>query len=190
MIYVETAQDFYDGWETMGISDDGNKVSIDTVYIQVHGEPENILSSNGQKIYADKLNKKSIDTVILTACNTGNMDFSSNFATQLVSSQEVNQVIAPDGLGFRPTNHYAWSQYSPEYSGVERTGNGFVLYQQIQNSIQITPNLTMDKKAIKLTDLRLKGNIYSYLNQQYYQLRENTSVMTINQLLNRIVGLE
>ena len=87
------------------------------------------------------------------------MDFSSNFATQLVSSQEVNQVIAPDGLGFRPTNHYAWSQYSPEYSGVERTGNGFVLYQQIQNSIQITPNLTMDKKAIKLTDLRLKGNI-------------------------------
>ena len=55
MIYVETPDDFYNGWASMGTDKDGNTVSIDTVYIHVHGEPEYIKSSNGESIYANKL---------------------------------------------------------------------------------------------------------------------------------------
>ena len=36
---------------------------------------------------------------MLTACDTGNLDYSNNVASQLAISQNVDQVIAPDGLG-------------------------------------------------------------------------------------------
>ncbi len=188
MIYVETPDDFYNGWASMGTDKDGNTVSIDTVYIHVHGEPEYIKSSNGESIYANKLAVKKIDTILLTACNTGHMDFENNFASQLAMSQNVNQVIAPDGLGLRLGIGSASSNYFPEYSNIERAGNGFTIYQNIQNTLLITPNLTKDTIGITFPKLIAMSQAATWMNRSYYNLREKT--MNVNQLMNRILGLE
>lgn len=189
MIYVEDADDFYNGWSSMGMNEDGQEVSIDTVYINLHGEPEHILSSNNQEIYVSKLEIKTIDTILLTACNTGNTDFNNNFANQLAMSQNVDQVIAPDGLGYRLTYFSYKSEYFPEYSGVERKGNGFVLYQNIQNSIQITPDLTNDNEVVFLSKLLSEGRFIGEINSIYSTVREDNNTMNLQQLLNNIVGL-
>ena len=187
-IYVGTPEDFYEGWAAMGTDEDGNMVPIDTVYIQVHGHPEYIESSNEDPIYADKLETKTIDTILLIACSTGNVDFSNNFASQLAMTQDVNQVIAPDGLGQRLVQNYGSSVYTSNISNIDRKGNGFTMYQKINNIIYITPNLTEDATPTLLTEILGKGKIYSFINQYYYHLRENETFMSMNQLLSRVVG--
>lgn len=116
------------------------------------------------------------------------MDFENNFASQLGMSQNVNQVIAPDGLGLRLGIASASSNYFPKDSSVGRTGNGFVIYQNIQNTLVITPNLTENSIGITFPRLISMARAGTWLNREYYNLREKT--MNINQLMNRILDLE
>ena len=170
LIEATTPEKFYEAWANMGTEED---TSIDTVYIMVHGKPESILSSGNQEMYADKLEKKTIGTIILTACDTGNMDFDNNFAKQLLNTQDVQEVIAPDGLGSLSgslklnTRLEISSNYAPKSSGVQRKGNGYVMYQKNNNDdIIITKGLTKDIYYITPMELLKKGLLYSYLNRK------------------------
>ena len=66
--------------------------------------------------YVDKLTTKTIGTIVLTACDTGNLDYSNNVASQLAISQNVDQVIAPDGLGSLLSIGIVSSTYTKEKS--------------------------------------------------------------------------
>ena len=80
---------------------------------------------------------------MLTACDTGNLDYSNNVASQLAISQNVDQVIAPDGLGSLLSIGIVSSTYTKEKSDYYgRNGEGFTLFQKISGKLIITPNIT------------------------------------------------
>ena len=188
-IHATNPKAFIDGWDQMG--SDGE--TIDTVYMMVHGEPEYVLSDGVGQIYSDQLARKEIDTILLISCNTGNMDFNNNFAVQLLSTQTVNQVIAPDGKGYRIAYGMASSFYFEETSGVKRDGNGFVLYQLINGNLHITPNLTLNgavgNAGISLQFLLKKGKNFAQFNIFNKGIREYNNIMNVQQVLQKIVGL-
>ena len=86
-------------------------------FLFISMEVQNYLHAgeNGQ-IYVDKLTTKTIGTIVLTACDTGNLDYSNNVASQLAISQNVDQVIAPDGLGSLLSIGIVSSTYTKEKS--------------------------------------------------------------------------
>ena len=151
----------------MGMDEDGNAVPIDYVLIVVHGKPGYVESSYDQPIYADKLEKKTIDTVFISACNTGNMDFEDNFASQLAMSQDVNQVIAPDGYGkYNPTGFPFFSEYHDDLGVVTgREGNGIIVYQNINGVLVITTNLEKDRNYKFVPEIIEKGRAVGAQNR-------------------------
>ena len=96
LISVTSAEEFAEEWEKMG----NNGEDIECVVVALHGSPYSITADPGNeagKIDVRKLAYKTIDTIVLTSCNTGNVDYVGNIATQFVRGQDVNQVVAPDG---------------------------------------------------------------------------------------------
>lgn len=67
MINFKDAETFYNEWASMGA--DGEP--IETVFILCHGDKGYLLADNGNKIYADQLERKTIDTIVSIACDSG-----------------------------------------------------------------------------------------------------------------------
>lgn len=114
---------------------------------------------------------------MLTACDTGNLDYSNNVASQLAISQNVDQVIAPDGLGSLLSIGIVSSTYTKEKSDYYgRNGEGFTLFQKISGKLIITPNITKDgssnyvKTSELLSDAIYLGNQVRLVNQLGYRL--------------------
>ena len=157
LILVGTKDDFIEGWNGMG-EVNGEKVSIDLVVINLHGSPYQMSSSNGEPIMDEdimNLDKKTIDTLALLSCNTGNLDYIGNVASLFAMSQNVNQVIAPDG--YHQTNMKTYESSAAltlgttgeTYAQSYRQGFGFVLYQRVGGRLFITRGLTRDGQAVR-----------------------------------------
>ena len=93
-------------------------------------------------------------------------------------TQDVQQVIAPDGLGYFITSNHVSSNYFST-DGIEREGNGFVLYQNNGGNLIVVPGLTKDKSPLLTTKILEKGKmignyrdtlIWKLLEQQYPSL--------------------
>ena len=174
MFYIETPNDFYSNWSKMGVDEQGNIVSIDTVYIHLHGEPYNILSSNGEAIYTENLSHKTINTVIMSCCNTGNLDFKYNFSVKLIMSQNINRLFSPDGLGSLFVNNYVYSMYDPTYSNIDRKGRGYIMYENAYRHIKIIPNISADKaytSIFKLNDIGDSKLTFRYSGRKLFEDR-------------------
>ena len=176
-ILVENEEDFYKNWDAMGFDENGNEVDIDGVFIHQHGSPNYLHAGENGQIYVDKLTTKTIGTIVLTACDTGNLDYSNNVASQLAISQNVDQVIAPDGLGSLLSIGIVSSTYTKEKSDYYgRNGEGFTLFQKISGKLIITPNITKDgtsnyvKTSELLSDAIYLGNQVRLVNQLGYRL--------------------
>ena len=83
-------------------------------------------------------------------------------------TQNVNQVIAPDGLGYPFTPSVYSSQYFPE-DGIEREGNGFTLYQNVGGELIVTPGLTSNNIGLFTIQLFKRGRTMGYLNSYMIQ---------------------
>lgn len=164
--YIKHPEDFYDSWASMGIDENGNTISIDNVYIHLHGEPHNILSSAGGLIYSSNLEHKTINTLIMSCCNTGNLDFENNFAIQLMKTQNIHRVFAPDGLGSLFVENYVYSIYDPSYSNVDREGKGYIMYENAYSHIKIIPYISNNMEYVRILDLNkigdsIPGNLFT-----------------------------
>ena len=161
LIYVETKDDFLEGWNGMG-EVNGEKVSIDLVVINLHGSPYQMSSSNGEPIIDEdimNLDKKTIDTLALLSCNTGNLDYIGNVASLFAMSQNVNQVVAPDGyqssyIDQKTKNAVLSAPLTMDITGEtlalsNRQGYGYTLYQRVGGRLFITRGLTRDGQAVR-----------------------------------------
>lgn len=166
LIHVTSNDIFTDYWNNEMGTHDG---TIDSVFVHLHGEYNFIHGGSGTKIYVSDLERKTIDTIFLTACSTGNMNhIGNNVASQLAMTQDVNQVIAPDGLGYFVTSTHVLSLYFPDSDGtnIVREGNGFVLYQSIGGRLLVTPGLTDDgsRGALETINIFNRGNMMGQVN--------------------------
>ena len=88
----------------MGL-ENGETVSIDGVIINLHGNPYNIYSSNGKAIDLNRLQEKTMEIMLLLACNAGHLNYSNNVAVQFAEKYVNGFVIAPDGTHYRTQNY-------------------------------------------------------------------------------------
>lgn len=70
---------------------------ISYVEINLHGDPQNIYSGDGQSIDISKLKDKEIETLVNFACNQDHLDVKNNVTDQLFENNTVNNMIASDG---------------------------------------------------------------------------------------------
>ena len=174
-IYTDSSEDFYNGWADMGA--DG--VSIDTVYIFVHGEEGALKMDNGDLVYADKLEQKEIDTIASMACDSGTLNsFESNVAVDLLYSQDVNQIIAPDGRNQRMSNEASKAFYSPVNNQPKREGRGYVLYQLLDD-IVVTPYLSHNNEGLLYSTIVERGRNYAEANRSVSLNTDGKPVMMI-----------
>ena len=102
LVEVKNDSDLTNGWNAMGI-ENGKSVSIETVIINTHADPEGLGYGSGRTGFFDDkdiqaLNNKNIDRLFLYGCNAGHLDYQgTNPASQF--SQKVNgaPVLASDG---------------------------------------------------------------------------------------------
>ena len=157
MIPQTDAQRFKDDWNAMGI-ENGEVVSIDTVIIESHSNP-NVISDN-QKFRmstADirRLEKKNMDNLILEGCNTGHLDHrNDNVAAEFARKTEGAPVLAADGtvyyglsgLGGALGITFPWTKswYDPRQdkhfekwrpNGSNRGAAGWIVYQEDNGTI-------------------------------------------------------
>ena len=90
LVFVDTPDDLINEWESM----DGD---ISYVEINLHGDPQNIYSGDGQSIDISKLKDKEIETLVNFACNQDHLDVKNNVTDQLFENNTVNNMIASDG---------------------------------------------------------------------------------------------
>ena len=185
LISITNAEQFVTYWnEEMGKND-----TIDSVFIHMHGETDYIQGGNNTKIYVSDLESKTIDTIFLTACSTGNMNYiGDNVASQLAMTQNVKRVIAPDGLGYFMTPNDVSSNYFPD-DGIVREGNGFVLYQNSGGNLLVVPGLTENLRPVRTLDILERGKmIESFRNTFIWNLIRNnySSINTTNIVRARV----
>ena len=139
LVEVKNAQQFYKGWDAM----DNDGKPIETVVIFLHGkQPWTLVADNGDVINIGGLKNKTITTLLITACNSGNIDYRDNIATQFLNVANIKNVIAPDGYGLLEPYMYdklvagftltrtdgrTWSIKRVEAG---EGGKGFCLYQK------------------------------------------------------------
>jgi len=191
MIEVATANDFIVGWSAMG--EDGTP--IENIFIHLHGEVDFIHGGDGSRIFVSDLDVQTMDTIFLSSCDVGNMNYiGSNVASQLAMRMNVNQVIAPDGLGyfFSHVGGIVSSFYFPD-SGIYRQGNGFTLYQNIGGQLIVTPGLTVDREGHHTLTVFRRGVIAGQMNHGFVNwfgvAPESASHVTqhlLNTLINQI----
>ena len=71
---ITSAEQFKTEWGAMR-SVDGETVSIYSVFIHMHGEVDYIQGGDNKEIYVSDLEQKTIDTILMTSCDTGNMNY-------------------------------------------------------------------------------------------------------------------
>ena len=114
-IFVDSIESFGNGWESMG--GENGEIPIETVYILIHGEPQGLVNpdlnsygtcqmknqlSPSAKYLSSPERRKTIDTIFLSSCNSGLFETDvkpsmTSVAMQFLQTQNVKQVIAPDG---------------------------------------------------------------------------------------------
>lgn len=166
LVYVQNAEDFIETWNSMDIDEEGNPVPIDYVIIHLHGKPDYIMGGNETKIYVDDLKQQKMDTILLTACDTGNMNYEKNVAAQIAMKMDVKQVVAPDGLGYFITPEAVKSEYFPD-DGIQREGNGFVLYLNKGGKLILNPNLEKNDIFTSVKELINKGKSIGYFFRRF-----------------------
>lgn len=102
LIEITNDEELTEGWNAMG-TENGKSVSIETVIINTHANPEGLGYGSGRTAFFDDediqaLDNKNIDRLFLYGCNAGHLDYQgTNPASQF--SQKVNgaPVLASDG---------------------------------------------------------------------------------------------
>ena len=160
-ICVNSKEELVEAFNSMG-EVDGKKVSIDVVIINVHGSNDEMLGLKSEELYL--LETKEIDTLVLLTCNTGNKAFPKNIAVGMISRQNVQTVIAPDGYNVRygPIDKNgnlikvdgigSDIEILPGFpiQGPKRDGEGYVVYTRVsQSTIKVTTGITQDGEKIK-----------------------------------------
>ena len=183
LIYVKNPEDFTDNWNNMGIVD-GKEVSIDTVIVSLHGYPYGMVSDEGGEVDLLSLNRKNINTIMLTSCNTGNLNYKDNVAAQLAQSQNVNQVIAPDGYGTAWiagdevvgwSSEYVSALENKSYDSVNREGQGYLIYQNIGGRLSVKSILKDGERFTNISDFINKAKVIGENNRQA-ELSKNLSL--------------
>ena len=183
LIYVKNPEDFTDNWNNMGIVD-GKEVSIDTVIVSLHGYPYGMVSDEGGEVDLLSLNRKNINTIMLTSCNTGNLNYKDNVAAQLAQSQNVNQVIAPDGYGTAWiagdevvgwSSEYVSALDNKSYDSVNREGQGYLIYQNIGGRLSVKSILKDGERFTNISDFINKAKVIGENNRQA-ELSKNLSL--------------
>ena len=172
MIPQTDAQSFEDSWNAMGV-ENGEVVSIDTVIIESHSNP-NVISDNQNFRMSTsdirRLEKKDMDNLILEGCNTGHLDHrNDNVAAEFARKTNGAPVLAADGtvyygmsglgglLGitfpwtkswYEPRQDEHFEQWRP--AGSKRRAAGWVVYQEDNGTIN-TDNI--GKKKMNTTQM-------------------------------------
>ena len=161
-IFVDSIESFGNGWESMG--GENGEIPIETVYILIHGEPQGLVTPDLQEYVDEKSivpsellsspeRRKTIDTIFLSSCNSGLFETDvkpsmTSVAMQFLQTQNVKQVIAPDGyqlsdiVNGKVTStgvEHDSGQGDPIYS-TNKT-NGYCVYLQAGNKIIVGTHL-------------------------------------------------
>ena len=166
MIRQSDAESFKESWNAMGV-ENGETVSIDTVIIESHANP-NVISDNKnfRMSRADirSLDNKDMDNLILEGCNTGHLDHkNSNVASEFARKVNGAPVLAADGtVYYRLSGLFGlfgvvlpWTKawYEPRQDkhfnewrspGSNRRSEGWVVYRD--NNGKITTDIIGRKK--------------------------------------------
>ena len=122
---------------------------------------------------------------MLTACNTGNLDFSNNVASKFALLQDVDRVIAPDGLGQFISEDYVGSVYYPDYSGVERKGRGFSVFMNTDGQVKRYTGLTEDRSYSMIMSIYNSGVATSNMLKKVY-----TVLSQVDETLKKLTSLD
>ena len=101
IVPIQSQEDLEKAWNKMG-KENGKDVSIDTVIINTHANPEGLGFGNGNEFLATdikpNLNSKSMKNLILYGCNAGHLDHEhTNPASQFAEIINSSPVLASDG---------------------------------------------------------------------------------------------
>ena len=91
---------FADVWiNKIGYDEDGKEVDIDEISIIAHGDKQGIFLNDGyvEANYLEDYPKK-VKVITISSCNAGNIGNESNIARTFLRTQEVEEVIAWDGI--------------------------------------------------------------------------------------------
>ena len=172
LVEVKNAQQFNKGWNAM----DNDGKPIETVAIFLHGlKPWLLGANNGEEINISSLKNKTIKTLLITACNSGNIDYRDNIASQFLRVANIKNVIAPDGYVRLSVKHgdkdklearvSFWSESgttpSARRADAGEANKGFCLYQK-KNGIVVR---TVDN-IIEYVDRGKEWSTVAYLLQQ------------------------
>jgi len=147
---ISNSYEFKNSWDMIGKTKNGGNVLA--VVISSHGSPE-VLSTETSiliwNIQIPSLDKKDINRLVITGCDTGHLDRqSSNIASSFAKMINGGVVVASDGtVGsslYDGINHKTYSS-EPEYplgyhsaNGSARDNVGWVIYQNIFGKVRVT----------------------------------------------------
>ena len=106
---------FAEVWVNLGIDENGEKIDIDEISFVAHGDKTSIYfdCDSFKTVYIEQYRKK-VDIITLNSCNAGNIANETNIARAFLQTQEVNEVVAWDGiLGYdrsSKTHGLLWDQ--------------------------------------------------------------------------------
>ena len=145
---VRGAQGFVIEWNTvMGFDDDGNKLHIDAVIIDTHGNPNELTNNLGWRLTTaviDTLESKSMGVMMLFGCNVGHLDYKdTNIANAFAKKANGAPVYAADGTVCHAREFGLFGHVSYEAradwrfkewreiadSGSKRKSGGWIIYQ-------------------------------------------------------------
>lgn len=109
----------------------------------------------------------------------------NNVATGLLYSQNVNQVIAPDGRNLKVSDDavYAFYNNNDDSYDIKRPGRGYTLYQMINGRIVITPYLSLDNERIGFDIIINRGLEYADINRSISLPGKNDIMLIYGTLL-------
>lgn len=190
---VNTLDDFKNVWNNMGLDSNGKiAFQIDEVVTIFHGSPdafcifdhktkpgESDLSlklttniDNSRNISVSSLDKKRINTLILSSCNNGNLDFLKpiNIRTKLWTQNlaitfmkemlDIREVKAWDGVStYVPvlqleysTDNDKFRERSMAKNGFERLATGRITYFRSGSIIDYSPKIKYEVRKVLLHD--------------------------------------
>ena len=162
MIDVKDEDSFVNAWNQMGVVN-GKEVPINKVIINIHGDENEIWGTDNKGIDLNKLDKKTMDSILLLSCNTGNIEFvGSNPASWFAVNQDAEYVVAPDGYNSRRLSNLAIQSSLisrkddiSNHSKSGRTkGKGYVFYINVNNTPYVISGISEDQEEfLSIVDL-------------------------------------